>query len=157
MPLGQFKTFDECKKHYISKGKSDKEAGAICGAIEKNIKESTSKNQDGIVMVSTYQIKPTPINPKFSQDYAWYLPQSMCSKSCSGCMHFIQGTGDEDNSCQLIKSIPNRILPEGYCRLHRPLSDLEGYIPAYIEEDDSLPIEVKSLMGDKDVEDETTE
>lgn len=125
--------------------------------IEKTIKEDQSKNTDGIVMTPIFQMKPTPLTPKFTQDYSWYLPQSMYSNSCSGCMHFIQGTGEEDNSCQLIKSIPNRILPEGYCRFFRPLSDLEGYIPAYNEPDTSLPIEVQSMMGDKDVEDEITE
>jgi len=144
------KKVDDCVKKVMAGGKKQAEAFAICN-------ESVSKNQDGIGMVPVPAIRPVPEMPKHDQDYCGYTETSLFpNKICANCMFFIKGNGDSDNQCQLIKDGPKRIVEEGFCRFFRSFSDLEGFIPIPIETDDSMPSDVRSMLGDKDVKDKDT-
>lgn len=39
MPFGKYKNFKECVKEQMKKGYNEKQAGGICGLIEKRSKE----------------------------------------------------------------------------------------------------------------------
>jgi hypothetical protein len=43
MPVGPFKTFDECVEAQKAKGQDDESAGKICGEIEKRTNQSVKE------------------------------------------------------------------------------------------------------------------